>query len=60
MPNAHLRFAERYASNVRAVTSAGFRAGRCLDLAGATETDSTCLPVWGCHGAANQRWTLTG
>ncbi|OKJ64222.1 hypothetical protein AMK29_19430 [Streptomyces sp. CB02261] len=49
----------RACCGVRAVTSAGFRAGRCLDLAGATETDSTRLLVWGCHGPANQRWTLT-
>jgi hypothetical protein len=44
-----------------ATTSAvrGVGSGRCLDVAGASQTDGTNLHIWDCHGGTNQQWTLT-
>ncbi|MDI2125567.1 ricin-type beta-trefoil lectin domain protein [Yinghuangia seranimata] len=36
----------------------GVGSDRCADVPGSNTTDGTQLILWGCHGAANQRWTL--
>jgi hypothetical protein len=41
-------------SDVRGVDS-----GRCLDVAGVSQTDGANVHIWDCHGGANQQWTLT-
>ncbi|MFF7264672.1 non-reducing end alpha-L-arabinofuranosidase family hydrolase [Streptomyces sp. NPDC008159] len=44
-----------------ATTSAvrGVASGRCLDVAGAAQTEGTNVQIWDCHGGTNQQWTLT-
>lgn len=37
----------------------GVASGRCLDITGASQAAGTPTIIWDCHGAANQRWTLT-
>ena len=41
-------------SDVRGVDS-----GRCLDVAGVSQTDGANVQIWDCHGGVNQQWTLT-
>ncbi|MDH6437302.1 hypothetical protein M2158_005843 [Streptomyces sp. SAI-144] len=41
-------------SDVRGVDS-----GRCLDVAGFSQTDGANVHIWDCHGGTNQQWTLT-
>ncbi|KRD23470.1 alpha-L-arabinofuranosidase [Streptomyces sp. Root264] len=41
-------------SDVRGVDS-----GRCLDVAGVSQTDGANVHIWDCHGGTNQQWTLT-
>ncbi|WP_328747094.1 non-reducing end alpha-L-arabinofuranosidase family hydrolase [Streptomyces sp. NBC_00285] len=41
-------------SDVRGVDS-----GRCLDVAGVSQTDGANVQIWDCHGGTNQQWTLT-
>ncbi|MGW0425465.1 non-reducing end alpha-L-arabinofuranosidase family hydrolase, partial [Streptomyces sp. NPDC003015] len=41
-------------SDVRGVDS-----GRCLDVAGFSQTDGANVQIWDCHGGINQQWTLT-
>ncbi|MFG2729990.1 non-reducing end alpha-L-arabinofuranosidase family hydrolase [Streptomyces canus] len=41
-------------SDVRGVAS-----GRCLDVAGFSQTDGANVHIWDCHGGINQQWTLT-
>jgi hypothetical protein len=41
-------------SDVRGVDS-----GRCLDVAGVSQTDGANVHLWDCHGGTNQQWTLT-
>jgi len=33
-------------------------AGLCMDAAGGSSADGTAVVLWGCSGAANQKWTL--
>jgi hypothetical protein len=40
-------------------TLSGVASGRCLDVAGFSQTDGTNVHIWDCHGGANQQWTLT-
>lgn len=37
----------------------GVDSGRCLDVAGVSQTDGANVHIWDCHGGANQQWTLT-
>ena len=37
----------------------GVASGRCLDVAGFSQTDGANVHVRDCHGGANQQWTLT-
>jgi hypothetical protein len=32
--------------------------GRCVDVSGATQTNSTRVALWDCNGGANQQWTV--
>ncbi|MDX3864872.1 non-reducing end alpha-L-arabinofuranosidase family hydrolase [Streptomyces europaeiscabiei] len=41
-------------SDVRGVDS-----GRCLDVAGFSQTDGANVHIWDCHGGTNQQWTST-
>ena len=41
-------------SDVRGVDS-----GRCLDVAGVSQSDGANVHIWDCHGGTNQQWTLT-
>ncbi|WP_344391093.1 non-reducing end alpha-L-arabinofuranosidase family hydrolase [Streptomyces vastus] len=50
------------ASPAQAATSGDLRSvasGRCLDVAGFSQTDGTNVHIWDCHGGTNQQWTLT-
>ncbi|MEU8323933.1 PHB depolymerase family esterase [Nonomuraea sp. NPDC048881] len=33
--------------------------GRCLDVAGASQTNGAQAQIWDCHGQPNQQWTST-
>ncbi|WP_328768503.1 non-reducing end alpha-L-arabinofuranosidase family hydrolase [Streptomyces sp. NBC_00286] len=33
--------------------------GRCLDVAGFSQTDGANVHIWDCHDGTNQKWTLT-
>ncbi|WP_127932351.1 RICIN domain-containing protein [Nonomuraea polychroma] len=33
--------------------------GRCLDVAGASQTNGTQAQIWDCDGGVDQRWTRT-
>ncbi|MCX5328183.1 non-reducing end alpha-L-arabinofuranosidase family hydrolase [Streptomyces sp. NBC_00140] len=37
----------------------GVDSGRCLDVAGVSQTDGANVHIWDCHGGTNQQWTLT-
>ncbi|MCX5261670.1 non-reducing end alpha-L-arabinofuranosidase family hydrolase [Streptomyces canus] len=37
----------------------GVDSGRCLDVAGFSQTDGANVNIWDCHGGINQQWTLT-
>ncbi|MGI5292152.1 RICIN domain-containing protein [Nonomuraea polychroma] len=37
----------------------GVGSGRCLDVAGASQTNGTQAQIWDCNGGVNQRWTWT-
>ncbi|WP_119582276.1 non-reducing end alpha-L-arabinofuranosidase family hydrolase [Streptomyces europaeiscabiei] len=37
----------------------GVDSGRCLDVAGFSQTDGGNVHIWDCHGGINQQWTLT-
>jgi O-glycosyl hydrolase len=37
----------------------GQESGRCVDVPGATQTNSTTVALWDCNGGANQTWTAT-
>ncbi|KQW03337.1 alpha-L-arabinofuranosidase [Streptomyces sp. Root369] len=37
----------------------GVASGRCLDVAGVSQTDGANVHIWDCHGGINQQWTLT-
>ncbi len=38
----------------------GAESGRCVDVPGATQTNSTRVALWDCNGGTNQRWVATG
>ncbi|GAA3138088.1 SGNH/GDSL hydrolase family protein [Nonomuraea roseoviolacea subsp. carminata] len=37
----------------------GVGSGRCLDVAGASQTNGAQAQIWDCNGQANQQWTPT-
>jgi Ricin-type beta-trefoil lectin domain len=37
----------------------GQESGRCVDVPGATQTNSTRVALWDCNGGANQNWSAT-
>jgi hypothetical protein len=37
----------------------GVASNRCLDIAGASQTNGALAQIWDCHGGTNQRLTLT-
>ncbi|WP_200942818.1 RICIN domain-containing protein [Cellulomonas sp. Root485] len=37
----------------------GVASNRCLDIAGASQTNGALAAIWDCHGGANQQLTLT-
>ncbi len=37
----------------------GQESGRCVDVPGATQANSTRVALWDCHGGANQQWAVT-
>ncbi|GAA3138160.1 lectin [Nonomuraea roseoviolacea subsp. carminata] len=43
--------------NTSALKGAG--SGRCLDVAGASQTNGAQAQIWDCNGQPNQRWTST-
>ncbi|MEH0638703.1 non-reducing end alpha-L-arabinofuranosidase family hydrolase [Streptomyces bottropensis] len=50
------------ASPAQAATTGDLRgvdSGRCLDVAGFSQTDGANVHIWDCHGGTNQQWTLT-
>ncbi|WP_330328914.1 non-reducing end alpha-L-arabinofuranosidase family hydrolase [Streptomyces sp. NBC_00536] len=50
------------ASPAQAATTSDLRgvaSGRCLDVAGFSQTDGANVHIWDCHGGINQQWTLT-
>ncbi|PNG16880.1 alpha-L-arabinofuranosidase [Streptomyces cahuitamycinicus] len=50
------------ASPAQAATTGDVRgvdSGRCLDVAGFSQTDGANVHIWDCHGGTNQKWTLT-
>ncbi|MEV4133256.1 glycoside hydrolase family 76 protein [Dactylosporangium sp. NPDC049742] len=38
----------------------GQESGRCVDVPGNTQANSTRVALWDCNGGANQRWVATG
>jgi hypothetical protein len=38
----------------------GQESGRCVDVPGATQTNSTRVALWDCNGGTNQQWVATG
>ncbi|MCO8276202.1 RICIN domain-containing protein [Actinoplanes sp. TRM 88003] len=40
-------------------TVSNVQTGLCLDVSGAGTANGTAVVVWGCHTAANQRWSRT-
>jgi predicted alpha-1,6-mannanase (GH76 family) len=38
----------------------GLESGRCVDVPGAGQTNSTRVALWDCNGGTNQRWVATG
>ncbi len=37
----------------------GQESGRCVDVPGATQSNSTVVTLWDCNGGSNQSWTAT-
>ncbi|WP_433496547.1 ricin-type beta-trefoil lectin domain protein [Sphaerimonospora sp. CA-214678] len=37
----------------------GVGSGRCLDVAGYSQSNGAQLQIWDCHGGTNQQWTST-
>ncbi|MCX5214705.1 glycoside hydrolase family 3 C-terminal domain-containing protein [Kitasatospora sp. NBC_00240] len=37
----------------------GAESGRCIDVPGASQANSTAVALWDCNNGANQSWTLT-
>ncbi len=40
-------------------TLKGVGSGRCLDVAGYSQTNGAQVQIWDCHGQSNQQWTST-